>query len=449
MFKNGSFRRWIILTSAALAILLVIPSAAAQTGTQLRYGDTVSGQIDEATPCQLYWFQGNAGDPVTIDLTRTSGDLDGNLALYQRDGNNLSADPVASNDDRPGGGLDPLIDATLPATDWYTVAACRLQAERMRVTTGTFTLTLTGPQTSAAAITPTPALSLSNSIFGDSSAKPTPVGPLSDTLGSTPTAPAPNTVTMLSNGSDVIGQLAAGVQDVRYDLPVTAGDNVLVEWRRQSGNVAPLMRVTDPGGVVLAQTSTSDAVNTLALAFHASGSDMLALSVTRSSGVDDGTTGDFQLVVTITPGGTSAVAPTPEPASTGEATPDYLANPCVTGANAIAGLASSDRLIDVYTAAGDSYYADQLERTTTFRTDDDMNIVFRVQNISDTVDVAGVFCSPDNTYYDGGTSSFSNGGPYLLGVDWESTNTPWLTGDWYVEVYVNGQVELTLGFSVQ
>jgi hypothetical protein len=174
---------------------------------------------------------------------------------------------------------------------------------------------------------------------------------------------------------------------------------------------------------------------------------MLALSVTRSGGAGDGTTGDFELRVSITPGGTSAAAPTPE--ATSEATPDYLANPCTTGANAVTGLASSNRLIDVYTAAGDSYYADQLDRTTVFRTDDDLNVVFLVQNVSDPIDVAGVFCSPDNTYYDGGTSTLSNGGPYLLGVDWESTSVPWITGDWYVEVYVNGQVELTLGFSVK
>jgi hypothetical protein len=446
MFKNGSFRMWIILISAVLAVLLVIvPTAAAQTGTQLRYGDTVSGQIDEATPCQLYWFQGSAGDPVTIDLTRTSGDLDGNLTLYQRDGNNLSADPVASNDDRPGGGLDPLINATLPATDWYTVAACRLQAERMRVTTGTYTLTLTGPQTTAAA-TPTPSLSLSNSIFGDSNAKPTPSGSLPDTL-STPTAIALNTVTTLVDGSDVTGQLGPGVMDVRYDLPVTAGDSVFVEWRRQSGNVSPLLRVTDAGGTVLAESSTPDAVDALTLAFYASGEDTLALTVRRSGGAGDGTTGDYELRVSIMPAGTSAAAPTPE--ATSEATPDYLTNPCTTGANAVVGLASSNRLIDVYTAAGDSYYADQLDRTTVFRTDDDLNVVFRVQNVSDTIDVAGVFCSPDNTYYDGGMGTFSNGGPYLVGVDWESTSVPWITGDWYVEVYVNGQVELTLGFSVQ
>jgi hypothetical protein len=446
MSKNGSFGMWIILISAVLAVLLVIiPTAAAQTGTQLRYGDTVSGTIDEATPCQLYWFQGTAGDPVTIDLTRTSGDLDGNLALYQRDGNNLSADPVASNDDRPGGGLDPLINATLPATDWYTVAACRLQAERMRVTTGTYTLTLTGPQTTVAA-TPTPSLSLSNSIFGEGNAKPTPSGSLPDTL-STPTAIGPNTVTTLADGSDVTGQLAAGVMDVRYDLPVTAGDSVFIEWRRQSGDVSPLLRVTDPGGTVLAESSTPDAVDALTLAFYASGDDMLALSVTRSGGAGDGTTGDYELRVSITPGGTSAAVPTPE--ATTEVTPDYLANPCTTGANAVVGLASSNRLIDVYTAAGDSYYADQLDRTTVFRTDDDLNVVFLVQNVSDTIDVAGVFCSPDNTYYDGGTGTFSNGGPYLVGVDWESTSVPWITADWYVEVYVNGQVELTLGFSVQ
>jgi hypothetical protein len=469
MIKRTGIQPWIIAISAALLMvglliyaLPVVAAPLAQTGTPIRYGDTVSGEVTEETPCQLYWFEGNAGDPVTIDLTRTSGDLDGNLALYQRDGDNFSADALASNDDRPGGGLDPLINFTLPAADWYTIAACRLQAERMRVTTGTFSLTLTGPSAPTSAITPTPGLNLSDTIFGSASAKPTPeptaAGLLSDALGGNHAENAPEENAALADGSVVTGQLGAGTGENRYDLPVRAGDQVMLEWRAVSGELPPLLRVTDPGGAVLAEASTPEAVEYLYLTFRAPGDAVLALTVTRSGGADDGTSGDYEIRVTITPGTTAAAppaeptteaAPPPEPTTETAPSQAYPANVCQSGANAVSGLTSSDHLIDSYMAAGDSYYVDQLERTAVFRTDDDLNAVFRVQNVSDTVTVAGIFCAPDGSYLNAGENSFSNGGPYLLGVDWESSGQAWVTGDWFAELYVNDQLELTLGFTVQ
>ncbi|RPI99725.1 MAG: hypothetical protein EHM39_06020, partial [Chloroflexi bacterium] len=197
--------RWLtVLIAAALIGAAAIPVDAAppyQTGTPIRYGDTLSGEIAEDPACQYFWFEGAAGDPVMIDMTRTSGSLDGVLALYQQDGDNFSADPVASNDDRPGGGLDPLISISLPAADWYTVAACRLQADQMRVTTGTFNLTLTGPAAGAAVAPTAPSAgNLSDSIFGGG------VSPTPDESGTDPVAgatPAPSP-TPGGNLSDVI-----------------------------------------------------------------------------------------------------------------------------------------------------------------------------------------------------------------------------------------------------
>jgi hypothetical protein len=461
MINKANHHRWIVTTSAGLLIvagllICVMPATAgppAQTGTAISYGETVSGEITEAEPCQFFWFEGRAGDPVTIDLTRTSGSLDGAMALYQRDGDNFTADPIAFNDDRPNGGLDPLISITLPATDWYTIAACRLQAEQMRITTGTFSLMLTGPETIVGP-TPTPGTSLSDSIFG-SSAKPTPqptAGLLSNGIGGSPTEAAPNQAATLVDGSVISGQLGAGAAENRYDLPVSAGDQVMFEWRRLSGDLTPLLRVTDPGGAVLAEASTPDAVEHLNLVFRAPGQAVLALTVRRSGGASDGTTGDYEIRVTVTPGETTASAvPEATPEGTAETTPtaDYLANPCQSGAEAITGLTSSNRLIDVYTAAGDSYYADQLERTTVFRTDDDLNAVFLVQNVSAPVTVAAIFCAPDGSLQDASEGTFDNGGPYLLGIDWENLSVPWETGDWFAELYVDGQLELTLGFTVE
>lgn len=453
MVNKANFRPWVIAVAAMLILGWAVPVIAAppaQTGTPIRYGETVSGEITEETPCQYYWFDGEAGDPISIDMTRTSGSLDGVLALYQRDGSNFSADPVATNDDRPGGGLDPLITFTLPAADWYTIAACRLQAEQMRVTVGTYSLTLTGPQTATAAVSPTPGSSLSNSIFGSTGATATPAPPptaagmLSDTPGGTPDTSAETT--LLADGSIVSGELAAGAADVRYDLPVIAGDQVVIAWQRMSGDAAPLLRVADPDGAVLAEVSTPDAVSQLKLAFRAPSDGSLTFSMARAGGEVNSTTATYELHVSITSLGETPAEQT-SPGQAAEA--DYLANPCQSGADAITGLGSTARLIDVYTASGDSYYADELTRTTVFSSDDDLNVVFLVQNVDASVAVAGVFCAPDGNYYDGDENVFDNGGPYLVGLDWESQAEAWVTGDWYVELYVDDQLEMALAFTVQ
>jgi hypothetical protein len=36
----------------------------------------------------------------------------------------------------------------------------------------------------------------------------------------------------------------------------------------------------------------------------------------------------------------------------------------------------------------------------------------------------------------------------LLGVDWEYEGIPWVAGAWYVEVYVDGTVDVVLAFTV-
>jgi hypothetical protein len=429
-----------------------------QTGTPIRYGETVSGEITEATACQIYWFNGSEGDPITIDMVRTSGTLDGVLALYRRDGSNFTAQPVASNDDGPGGLLDPQIITRLPVTDWYSITACRLQHEQMRVTTGTFDLTLTGtgvlPSVPVIEATATPVTSLTEGIFavpsgdGATPAVPapavTPTGMFSD-WASSDQATATETAA-LSSGSTLTGRLESDQAAVQYTLTVQAGDQVELIWQRTAGDLAPLLRVSAED--VIAQTSTPDTVSQLVLSFRAPDAAALSVTVGRFGDAAEGTSGGFTLAVTIT--GNAPPAPTPTPdESSSAAVPAYLANPCQSGASAITGLASSERLIDVYTAAGDSYYPDELTRTTTFRQDDDLNAVFRVQNVSGSATVGGVFCAPSGDAHDGGSGDFENGGPFLAGLDWEAESTNWEPGHWYVELYVDGTLELTLGFDVE
>lgn len=473
-----------LLTRGLLAGLVIaagvvfLPEIAAappeQTGTPIRYGETVSGEITESTPCLVYWFNGTEGDPITIDMVRTSGTLDGVLSLYRRDGSNFTAQPVASNDDGPAGVLDPQIITRLPVTDWYSITACRLQHEQMRVTTGTFDLTLAGPDVlpSAPVIGPTapPLTSLTDGLFAGASGEgttpavpapaATPTGIFSGWGSSDQATAAPVSATLLTpvmGGSIFVeGSLAEWQSAAEYQFSVPAGNEVHIICESAAEMFAPLLRVESPDGSLVALASTSDPVAALALGFRAPSDAPLTLLVAHA---DSYTAVTFRLeilVLAATEGGTAPQgvgSPTVTPVPTVEAgTPssaDYLANPCQSGASAVMDLTSSDRLIDVYTAAGDSYYADQLTRTTTFRQDDDLNAVFLVQNVSGSINVGGVFCPPSGDYHDGGESDFGNGGPYLVGLDWEAEAVNWEIGRWFVELYVDGTLELTLGFDVQ
>ena len=296
------------------AILLVIllvngPAVFAQPDNiPIRYGETVSGAITESVPCQVYQFEGSQGDLITLDMMRTSGSLDGVLALYWQD--DFTRAPLANNDDRPGGGLDPLIEHTLPETTWYVVAACRLQADRMRVTTGEYTLTLIGPGGEAASPSDTQIAPDSSDSSDDmtDTAPSAPLGGLSDSIfGSNVTVtPALGSAEMLTDGSVVEGELAADADSVTYRLSVVAGDVVMIEWHRTDGDFAPLLRISESSGHVLTLTSTPDAVSALSLALLAPADDTLTITVARhGSGVGapvvDGSAGAFTLAVDVLP----------------------------------------------------------------------------------------------------------------------------------------------------
>ncbi|MBN1200313.1 MAG: hypothetical protein JXJ20_00525 [Anaerolineae bacterium] len=281
-----------LIVGSILAVLLfagavyVRAAPPARQGTLIRYGDTVTGEITDSVTCQYYRFEGMAGDSVVIDMQRIDGTLDGVLWLYQRDGDNFTAEPVAFNDDRSNGELDPLIAAKLPQTDWYTIAACRLDNDNMRITVGTFSLTLTQPETLAV-----PPASAEDG--------PTPTAPPNLTEGVFPVEPESADEPVLEHNAPVTGQLANATDRVSYHLPVHAGDRVVIEWERLSGNLAPQIAVFDARGTLIALAATRDAASSLELAFQVPADGALVVVIQRYGGVVDGTEGDFELTATI------------------------------------------------------------------------------------------------------------------------------------------------------
>ena len=346
-----------LIVALWIAAPRVLGAPPAQTGTPLAYGDSVTGEITEAVPCVYYWFEGQAGDAITLDMQRTSGSLDGQLWLYLRDGES-GADPAAFNDDRPSGGLNPLVETTLPATDWYTVGACRLQHENMRVTVGTFTLTLSGPDASGdadaasgggtnedggvmGAATPTAGSSLTGDLFPASTATtPTTIMPTTGapqitatpaasqdgnltgdvfptgTLEATEDAAAensgetfpfgyvplpddaaqalpPDAVIPLAYDQPTAGYLWADQPERLHELPVGAGDVVVIEWQQPTDALQPRITVTTPDGSLIVRVDLPDVVHGVRLEFVAPDVPVVVIHVARFDGGMDGSQGGY------------------------------------------------------------------------------------------------------------------------------------------------------------
>lgn len=122
-----------------------LPAAAASLiaeATPITVGASVSGAITNQQPYQVYSFQAQANDLVTIDSTATSGSLDTFLFLLDPSGN-----VVRTNDDRAIGDTNAqIVGALLPQAGNYTIVVSRY-AKRIGGTEGIYTLTLTSQAT--------------------------------------------------------------------------------------------------------------------------------------------------------------------------------------------------------------------------------------------------------------------------------------------------------------
>ncbi|MFQ3567846.1 MAG: PPC domain-containing protein [Aggregatilineales bacterium] len=125
-------------TSGRYTLQIERVGASAESGSVLRYGDSVINRITDSTPQLYYSFRANAGDVIAIQMQRVSGDLDPYLMLV-----NSRAFVIAENDDVPGSGsLDAAIQGYLIEEDGvYVIIATRFGQAAGR-SSGSFVLTL-------------------------------------------------------------------------------------------------------------------------------------------------------------------------------------------------------------------------------------------------------------------------------------------------------------------
>jgi predicted small secreted protein len=103
----------------------------------LRFGDTVSGVINDDNYQFEYVFRAQSGDVVSVYMGAISGDLDTYLILLDDDG-----DELARNDDQePGASFNAGIEYTVPRSGIFTILATRFQQET-GTSSGEFELSL-------------------------------------------------------------------------------------------------------------------------------------------------------------------------------------------------------------------------------------------------------------------------------------------------------------------
>ncbi|MEO1163893.1 MAG: PPC domain-containing protein, partial [Chloroflexota bacterium] len=98
-------------------------AVSAQDSTNLTYGDSATGQIDNETYEDFYTFEGNAGDTIIIMMTATDdapNRLDSYLILRDAEGIQLAFDDDGAQN------LNSRIGPfTLPEDRTYTIVATR------------------------------------------------------------------------------------------------------------------------------------------------------------------------------------------------------------------------------------------------------------------------------------------------------------------------------------
>ncbi len=105
---------------------IITPSAqqhASEGGdTVIRYGETLSGTLDDSVYAHFYQFSGSAGDQVEIKVAALTGNLDPILMLRDAADNPL---PDGMNDDADAETRDARLVYTLPADGTYVIAVTR------------------------------------------------------------------------------------------------------------------------------------------------------------------------------------------------------------------------------------------------------------------------------------------------------------------------------------
>lgn len=251
-------RKWRALLGAIILVLFTLPTLARilAQGGDLRYGQTVEGQIDDDKP-DAWLFAGTAGDVIALTAERASGELQPMLMLLDPAGQ-----PVAGTQ---GQTAAVLVQVRLPQTGPYTVQVSGAEQAR-----GGYRLTLALTQ---GAPTPTPQ----------------PVAPEQEQAGA------------LSFDQPVQGEIGGAVYRQIWRFSASSGAVVDIRMTPLSGDLDPFLSLVAPTNDVLATNESANGgldAGILAFQLPYSGDYLL---IARRSGENNGragkTNGRYELSV--------------------------------------------------------------------------------------------------------------------------------------------------------
>ncbi|MDX1992090.1 MAG: PPC domain-containing protein [bacterium] len=145
-------------TAGSYELLIERIGTSSESGTVLRYGDTITNTISAQTPELYYSFRALQGDVVNITMHHLSGDLDPYLQIVQVV--NGQAIVILESDDAIPNSLDARIEGFIvPAQGTYYIVATRY-GQIAGTSTGNFLLTLEEAASSGQGTSPLAALSI-------------------------------------------------------------------------------------------------------------------------------------------------------------------------------------------------------------------------------------------------------------------------------------------------
>ncbi|WP_119072994.1 PPC domain-containing protein [Aggregatilinea lenta] len=211
---------WLALCLCAVALGSVRADTLRQ-GDTLSFGEPASGVLGAETFRRVYTFRADAGDQITLGLTRTAGDLDPYLLLMNADGA-----VIAASDDG-GDGVDARIAGWhAPASDLYFVVVTRFGQEHGS-TSGSYSLLLTRAEIQTA------------------------------------------NGTAIALGSTTLGRITSQEPVAFYFLRAERGDVLDLSMRRTSGDLDPhLDLATSDGRIIASNDDDPLAQGTLDAAIH-------------------------------------------------------------------------------------------------------------------------------------------------------------------------------------
>jgi len=318
----------LLLVACMLSLALMGQGARAAPPAQgepllLGYGQTVEGAISPEAPVQLYAFDAQANDVVTISMIATGGELDPFIALTDTQQVQLATD------DNSGGALDARLAFVIPRTGRYLIRATHAGGIAPAVG-GTYTLSL-----NAANVDGSPAV--------DRTPLPEPTPTPAPTL--TPATPDTSTRVLrllpVTPGIPVQGSLTRQTAFLLYWFDGASGDQITATATGFDG-FAPLVVLYDNS---LAEIARSQPGEPLITALVRDGVHLLGISLPEAGSAG----GTFTLDLV-------SSSDQAEPASEAEPTPilpeEFRPLPLIQPGETIEGTIDHQRFMDIYTFLG-------------------------------------------------------------------------------------------------